>query len=109
MSGVYSKRRGDAPAGAVYVGRPSKFGNPFQIGRDGDREAVIEQYRIWFYSAGNEALRRSARRELTGHDLVCWCSPEPCHAEILLDYVEKTRAAERPWFSGLDYRTAKMK
>jgi hypothetical protein len=37
---------GKAPArGRVYIGRPSKWGNPFVIGRDGSREEVIEKYR----------------------------------------------------------------
>ncbi len=31
----------------VYIGRPSIFGNPFQIGRDGNREAVIQKYKKW--------------------------------------------------------------
>jgi hypothetical protein len=31
----------------VYIGRPSKWGNPFVIGRDGDRRAVIAKYEAW--------------------------------------------------------------
>lgn len=34
---------------SVYVGRPSALGNPFVIGRDGDRETVIEKYRRWLW------------------------------------------------------------
>ena len=34
-------------ADRVYVGRPSKWGNPFVIGRDGTREEVIAKYRDW--------------------------------------------------------------
>lgn len=34
----------------VYIGRPSKWGNPFSIGRDGSREEVIEKYREWIES-----------------------------------------------------------
>jgi len=31
----------------VYIGRPSKWGNPFVIGRDGSRADVIAKYRTW--------------------------------------------------------------
>jgi hypothetical protein len=31
----------------IYVGRPSKFGNPFVIGKDGTRQEVVNKYREW--------------------------------------------------------------
>ena len=31
----------------VYIGRPSQWGNPFQIGRDGTRAQVIARYERW--------------------------------------------------------------
>ena len=64
------------PDGAVYIGRPSKWGNPFVIGRDGTRTEVIEKYRDWLFTCRLD-LRDDARRELRGRDLVCWCSPLP--------------------------------
>ena len=72
------------PDGAVYIGRPSKWGNPFVIGRDGTRTEVIEKYRDWLFTCRLD-LRDDARRELRGRDLVCWCSPLPCHGDILLE------------------------
>jgi hypothetical protein len=33
----------------VYIGRPSIFGNPFTIGKDGSREEVIIKYKTYFY------------------------------------------------------------
>lgn len=44
MCKVLNKRVNGVPAGAVYIGRGSKWGNPFRIGRDGDRAAVIAKY-----------------------------------------------------------------
>jgi len=41
MPKVLNKYKDGVPAGAVYIGRPSKWGNPFVIGKDGDREEVI--------------------------------------------------------------------
>ena len=73
------------PPGAVYVGRPSQWGNPFKIGPKGTRSLIIKDYRDWLWHPGNEALRQRVRAELRGKDLVCWCAPKPCHADVLLE------------------------
>ena len=70
----------------VYVGRPSPFGNPFVIGRDGDRAAVIQKYRAWLLA--QPALVERVRRELAGKVLGCWCAPLPCHGDVLADVAE---------------------
>lgn len=72
------------PEGAVYIGRPSKWGNPFVVDRDGTREEVITKYRDWLFTSRPD-LRLDSRRELRGRDLVCWCSPLPCHGDVLLE------------------------
>ncbi len=84
---VYSRRRGATTpsAGAIYVGRPSAFGNPFELGRDGDRDEVVERYRRWLAEPEQRELRERVRRELRGRDLVCWCAPLRCHADVLLE------------------------
>ena len=67
---------------AVYVGRPSIWGNPFVLGRDGDRKEVIRKYIAWLNT--QPALKQRARRELAGKNLICWCAPLACHADVLL-------------------------
>jgi hypothetical protein len=67
--------------GAVYIGRPSKFGNPFVIGKDGNRAQVIEKYRAYLNSRPD--LVRAAVAELRGKDLLCYCAPAPCHGDVL--------------------------
>lgn len=77
-----AKRVGKNPApDRVYVGRPSKWGNPFVIGRDGTRDDVISKYRSW---VTRQASLLGSLHELRGKNLVCWCSPEACHADVLL-------------------------
>ena len=44
MFRVLNKRKSGIPAGAIYIGRGSKWGNPFRIGPDGDRATVISKY-----------------------------------------------------------------
>jgi hypothetical protein len=64
----------------VYIGRPSKWGNPFEIGKDGDRKTVIRKYREWLIKQP-ELL--AALPELKGKILGCWCSPKACHGDVL--------------------------
>lgn len=78
---VYNKRRAGIPVDAVYVGRPTKWGNPFVVGVHGTREEVIERYEHWIQK--NRELM-VALHELRGKDLVCWCAPLPCHADVLV-------------------------
>jgi hypothetical protein len=78
-----------AKPNSVYVGRPSKYGNPFEIGKDGNRAQVIAKYKAWINQPEQAALRAQARRELRGKDLVCWCAPQACHADILLEGVNR--------------------
>lgn len=84
MPSVLNKRNGSIPKGAIYVGRPSKWGNPFKIGKDGTREEVIQKYRSRIFNILQSADSHYLD-ELKGKDLVCWCSPLPCHADILLE------------------------
>lgn len=81
---VHCKRQ----AADVYVGRPSKWGNPFVIGRDGTRQQVIDKFEAYLLTT--PALF-GALGELRGKSLGCWCSPLPCHADVLARY-----ANERP-------------
>jgi len=67
----------------VYVGRPSKWGNPFILGCDGDREAVIAKFRA--HILARPVLLEECRRELRGKVLGCWCAPKPCHADVLVE------------------------
>lgn len=67
----------------VYVGRPTRWGNPFKPGPDGTRKVVIEKYRAWLMA--RPALVARAKRELRGKILGCWCHPSPCHASVLLE------------------------
>ena len=78
---VLNKSRDGIPAGAVYCGRPSPFGNPFVIGRDGTRDQVVDAYAEWIQ--GQPALL-ARLPTLAGHDLVCFCAPQRCHCDVLI-------------------------
>lgn len=68
---------------AVYIGRPSEFGNQFRVDDDGmTRNDVIDKFERWIYS--NPAKMSDVKRKLKGKDLICWCAPKRCHGEILM-------------------------
>lgn len=71
--------------GAIYVGRPSPWGNPFAVGKESEGKMPRGQAVLAFarHLAENPDLVARARAELAGRDLICWCAPQPCHAEIL--------------------------
>lgn len=66
----------------VYIGRPSKWGNPFTIGIHGTREQVIQMYREWIYT---QPHLMNSLHELKGKVLGCWCSPKECHGDVLIE------------------------
>ncbi|HKT85596.1 MAG TPA: DUF4326 domain-containing protein [Novosphingobium sp.] len=112
-----SRRKGAVlPTNAVYVGRPTLWGNPFQARRWGHAKSVIlhdrwlqgrlgalSLERMGFCPAEIEALYRLRERVLTnlhrlaGHDLACWCpvTSKWCHAEKLLDLAARYAEFER--------------
>ena len=69
----------------VYIGRPSKWGNPFVIGHDGTREEVISKYEAHIMDRP-DLIR--ALLELQGKVLGCWCKPKACHGDILVRMVK---------------------
>lgn len=71
------------PPDAVYVGRGSPFGNPFPIQPGCSRGQAIAKYREWIESDPNKI--EEIKKELKGKDLVCYCAPAYCHAEILYE------------------------
>lgn len=80
---VLNKYKDGSPKGAVYIGRPTKWGNPFVIGKDGDRDEVVEKYRNWIKQ--QKILVEEAKQELRGRSLVCFCAPHKCHGDVLLE------------------------
>lgn len=64
----------------IYIGRNSKWGNPFIIGKDGNREEVVQKYFEWIIT---QKHLMNALPELSGKILGCFCAPLLCHGHIL--------------------------
>jgi hypothetical protein len=76
------------PEGYVYIGRPSKWGNPWVVNDNNTREEAIASYREWFHSDHNKLLRKHALKELKDKILVCWCKPLACHGDVLAEWAD---------------------
>ena len=71
------------------IDRRSIFGNPFKIGPGCTREQCIEKYRVWFQDKLCGELGSAAKvRTLKGKILGCWCTPLPCHGDIIIKYLK---------------------
>lgn len=81
-----------ASAYDVYIGRPSKWGNPFVIGVDGTRAQVIAKYRAWIL---RQPKLLSSLSELRGKTLGCYCAPLPCHGDVLAEMADKIQGGCR--------------
>lgn len=64
----------------MYIGRPSKWGNPF---KNGTKEENIQNYANWIKS--KPELMKQAKTELRGKVLACWCAPKACHGHVLFE------------------------
>jgi hypothetical protein len=81
----------------VYIGRPSKWGNPFTHLKDGktlakyivgSRDEAVEAYREWITSGNGKYLMKDLS-ELKNKVLGCWCNPQSCHGDVLSELVSK--------------------
>jgi hypothetical protein len=88
---VLNKHKDRIPVGAVYIGRGSIWGNPYST--------KPSRYSVIIVATVEEAIELYANtwlpellattdanlEDLRGRDLVCYCAPEPCHGDVLLE------------------------
>ena len=65
-----------------YIGRGSRFGNPFKIGKDGTREEVIVKYENWLKNENK--IRKNIYFLPEDAILGCYCKPKACHGDIII-------------------------
>lgn len=66
---------------SVYIGRGATYGNPFPMRGEHERQGIIDSFRGWL--AGQPELLRYVRQTLPGKRIGCYCSPKPCHGDVL--------------------------
>lgn len=86
------------PEGAIYVGRPTRWGNLYVVGeqeawiagavfhsRTITPELAVTLYRRDIDYKVGAPTSDEIRTQLVGKDLACWCALDaPCHADVLL-------------------------
>lgn len=80
----------------VYIGRPSKWGNPFTHLNNGTlakfkvatREEAVEKYEEWIRQ---QPQLLADLHELDGKVLGCWCKPKSCHGDILVKLINEQK------------------
>ena len=111
------------PEGAVYVGRPTIWGNPFRVGEVAAHRHRATTHPYDFYADHHRVIRadqavglfrkiieqphehqyvghatptpRAIREALAGRDLACWCPlNQPCHADVLLEIANQPVVTE---------------
>ena len=80
------------PQNAIYVGRPTHWGNPYPVETFG-REEAVRRFRALFQVHGQglgTEFPVPDIEQLRGKDLACWCrEDEACHADVLLEMANK--------------------
>lgn len=83
---------------SVYIGRPSKWGNPYTHIQDGktlakyivkDRNAAVDAYREYITNGDGKHLLNDLHELKGGKILGCWCKPQACHGDVLLELLDK--------------------
>ena len=83
---------------SVYIGRPSKWGNPYTHIQDGktlakyiveDRNAAVDAYREYITNGDGKHLLDDLHELKGGKILGCWCKPQSCHGDVLLELLEE--------------------
>lgn len=80
------------PPNSKYVGRPSKWGNPFSFEEGISRQIAINRFRIHILNKLKYEPEKYNLDELRGKDLACWCPLEKsCHVDVLLKILQSSQ------------------
>lgn len=81
----------------VYIGRPSLFGNPVKLGSSSKRGATIAKFKEYFLTRIElDPVFREGVLKLKGKTLGCFCKPEACHGDVIVEYLETANGTLPP-------------
>lgn len=83
------------PKNTIYVGRPTKWGNPYIVCEERTAEEAVLMYKKAFDCDILDFTQQDIWLELAGKDLACWCPlNQPCHADVLLKLANLVQTGE---------------
>lgn len=85
---ISNRKPGDIYIGRAGHGEDGYFGNPYRLNSEAERVAVLERYRTYFLlRITQDRSFRDRIRALKGKRLVCFCSPRPCHGDVIASFL----------------------
>lgn len=78
------------------IDRKTKWGNPFVMKRESEREHVVQKYELWLNTQPNLLVDLPS---LKGKSLACWCAPKACHGDVLVKLSQSKWI--KNWFSNM--------
>lgn len=75
-------------AGVKMIGRSTKYGNPYKL-TDYSRDESVAKFRELWYSDEYAEIRQQAREELRGETLGCYCKPQKCHGDVIVEFLRE--------------------
>lgn len=86
----WNDRQRERPYHTILIDRTTPFGNPFVIGKDGDRAEVLAKFEAYFEQRlQDDPAFWYAVQRLIGHELACHCKPMDCHGDIIAAYLRR--------------------
>lgn len=86
---VYNKRHRDIPRDAIYIGRPTKWGNRYShlpgtlaLFQTETRDEAVDKYEAWLRD--QPELVAEIKRVFKGKSVICWCAPKRCHGDVII-------------------------
>jgi len=102
---ILNKNKDKIPKEAIYIGRGSKWGNPFIIGRDGNRKEVCDKYNNYLkYCIRKNIFKIEELALMYKKDLVCFCAPEQCHGDSLEKAINWAYKKINEWKKNTTYK-----
>lgn len=101
-AGVINRRSNWSCKSFVWVDRQGPWGNPFKIGRDGERADVLTDHEKWLRENPELVMELWRLKDKT---LACWCDPLPCHGWLLAFLANCTWEEQFDWLLGKPYWT----
>ena len=85
---VYIGRRGVVFVDKVrYPATNSPWSNPYKINGSTTREKVLELYREHLTNLLKDPEQLDEFLKLKGKTLGCWCHPNACHGDVILEFL----------------------
>ena len=89
---ILNKYKIENTKGTIYIGRGSPLGNPFPITKELPRLEAIAKYKVYLIQrilSNNDIILSALRSLKEDSKLLCFCSPAPCHGNIVKDIWEE--------------------